>query len=335
MRLARVGAITAGLVIALLLSAADRALGQGKSDAPSGYFLTIVARHCPDYKDIRPNLARNNIQESLEDLGPGVSPYEAGDQISPAVETPNHPNCHPLVGWQFQLGTGLSDSKTGSWGRLSLISGPISPWSIAKTAGEQRTPLPIITTEASVPDRDQNGAVVAGSTLAGATTVELTNAQATSAGQGDKVSIQGGTVTDPALAEVPGLGNTYAFGALRCGIDNLNGDNVEWIRFGAVRHIYCYAYYVTPPPQSATIIVKKRVSYPEKATATFSFRGNISYTAAQHFSLAAAPNNSSVAVAPFTKEPSMTFYRSASPSGDLPWTFTETGSAGYLLTGID
>ena len=335
MRPARLGAITVAVATALALSAADGAHAQSNPDAPSGYFLTIVARHCPDYEDIRPNLARNNIQESLENLGAGVSPYTTGQQISPTIETPNHPKCKPLVGWKFQLGTGLSGSKTGTWGRLSLISGPISPWSIAKTSGEQRTRLPVITTEDSVPDRDQNGAVVAGSALPGATTVELTNAQATSAGEGDKVSIQGGTVADPALAEIPGLGNTYAFGALRCGIDNLNGDNVEWIRFGGRKHIYCYAYYVTPPPQSATVIVKKRVTYPEKATATFNFRGNISYTAAQDFSLTVTPDTSSGAVAPFNKEPSITFYRAATRSGDPPWTFTETGSVGYLLTGIN
>ena len=65
------GAITVVSQPRSSLSAADGAHAQTNPDAPSGYFLTIVARHCPDYPDIRPNLARNNIQESLENLGAG------------------------------------------------------------------------------------------------------------------------------------------------------------------------------------------------------------------------------------------------------------------------
>jgi hypothetical protein len=38
-------------------------------------------------------------------------------------------------------------------------------------------------------------------------------------------------------------------GALRCATDNVNGDNVEYIRFpDNVEHVYCFAYYVQPPP---------------------------------------------------------------------------------------
>ena len=57
--------------------------------------------------------------------------------------------------------------------------------------------------------------------------------------------IQGGTPTDPVLASVPAFADEYGFGALRCAIDNLNGDNVEWIKFPTgSRHVYCFAYYV-------------------------------------------------------------------------------------------
>ena len=39
--------------------------------ASDSYLVTFVARQCPTYQDITANLARNNIQESLQDLGAG------------------------------------------------------------------------------------------------------------------------------------------------------------------------------------------------------------------------------------------------------------------------
>jgi hypothetical protein len=49
--------------------------------------------------------------------------------------------------------------------------------------------------------------------------------------------VQGGTPADPILGQrYPGV---YGFGALRCAIDNLNGDNVEWILFPfGVEHVF-------------------------------------------------------------------------------------------------
>ena len=46
---------------------------------------TIAARECDDYTDIRANLARNDIQESLEDLGADTL-YEPGEPIDPRTE---------------------------------------------------------------------------------------------------------------------------------------------------------------------------------------------------------------------------------------------------------
>ena len=86
---------------------------------------------------------------------------------------------------------------------------------------------------------------------------------------------------------------------------------------------------------SATITVRKRVTFPERATARFDFRGNVSYAVAQDFSLAVAPDTTEGAAPPFNTVPSMKFYRAATRPGDPAWTFSETGSAGYLLTGID
>ena len=85
----------------------------------------------------------------------------------------------------------------------------------------------------------------------------------------------GGTPTDPVATPA-----NFAFGALRCGVDNLNGDNVEWVTFPTtIRiHVFCFAYYVTPPPPAGTIIVRKRLSVPpggpDVPPQTFRFTGN-------------------------------------------------------------
>ncbi len=62
--------------------------------------ITYAARSCPSYEDVSANLARNNIQESLRDLGPDTD-YVSGQPISPAIEEPGQPNCTPIVGWRF------------------------------------------------------------------------------------------------------------------------------------------------------------------------------------------------------------------------------------------
>ena len=61
-------------------------------------------------------------------------------------------------------------------------------------------------------------------------TIELTQDQLERAANGqNSLWLQGGTRADPILNQVyPGQ---YGFGALRCAIDNLNGDNVEWISY--------------------------------------------------------------------------------------------------------
>ena len=66
---------------------------------PGSYLVTFVARQCPTYQDITANLAPNNIQESLQDLGANTA-YSSDQPISPSVETPNQPNCTRLTNWQ-------------------------------------------------------------------------------------------------------------------------------------------------------------------------------------------------------------------------------------------
>lgn len=309
---ARLLAVTAVLA-ALLLAAAAPAWAGKTPPSGSGLKLTVVARVCPDYADITGNRARNNIQESLRDLGADTA-YVEGQPIDPTIEAAKQPNCKPLLdpklpNWSFTLGTGFkSRAVAGSWGSLSIVTGAFSPG---------------VGTLDSVPLLDTNGAPTGG-TIESARTIELTKEQAAIAAKPNSLWIQGGTVTDPILnATYPG---EYGFGALRCAIDNLNGDNVEWISYplGAT-HVFCYAYYVQPPPTSGTIIVKKQVDAPAgTASQSFRFVGNISFATDQSFTLSAAPG----------KPGSATFYRAEGGTGTEPWSFQEQIPDGWELTGL-
>jgi uncharacterized repeat protein (TIGR01451 family) len=271
--------------------------------------VTYAARSCPSYDDVFANLARNNIQESLRDLGPDT-PYVNGEAITPEKEEPGQPNCTPLVGWRFHLGQGIAGQVKGTWGALSVVS---SPYDTGTTN---------IVTQASTPMLNANGDDT-GSTLPGATTVPLTDEQAQRAASGG-LWLQGGDVDDPVLDRV--YPQQYGFAALRCAVDNNNGDNVETLTYPqGTRHVYCYAYYVTPPPTSGTIIVNKVVDDPNVTSAQpFTFSGNISYTTDHTFSLSAANG----------KPGSETFYRGATAATDEPWTFKEEIPPGWSLTGL-
>ena len=258
----------------------------GSSSQPTR-LVTFVARTCPSYTDIAANRARNNIQESLQDLGADTL-YNAGDAVSPAIEQAQQPNCTPLPDWRFTMGKGYaSRAVTGPWGALSVVTGPF--------AGD-------IVTKTSVPLLDRNGDDT-GQTLAGAVTVPLTADQIALAAKANSLWAQGGTPTDPVLnQQYPGK---FGFGALRCAVDVLNGDNVEWIGYPAgAKHVFCYAYYVVPPPTSGTIVIRKVVDDPAAtATQSFGFQGDISYTPSGTFAIAASAG----------KPGSATFYRAGGP----------------------
>ena len=240
----------------------------GPDQAGTDYFVTIAARQCPNYQSITANRARNNIQESLRDLGVDT-PYESGEEVDLDTEQEVQPNCTPITGWKFTIGNAIAGQKvTGPWGSLSVVGGADAT---------------DITTLASIPRRNTIGQIDQTQTVQGATTIELSQAQLDRAPNGS-LWIQGGTTTDPVL-NVP-FPNQYGFGALRCATDNVNGDNVEFIQFpSGSRHVYCFAYYVVPPPTSGTIIVRKQVTDPPRADQKFTFEGNISYTSDQRFDL--------------------------------------------------
>ncbi len=270
----------------------------------SGYYVTFAARWCPSYSDIFANRARNDIVESLEDLGPDTQYGNSGALIDPEYEDyiPPQTDCHPLPGWEFTLGTGYqSRAVTGVWGSLSKVTNPFST---------------SIVTQDSTPLLDTNAQPVPGESLAGATTIELTNEERQQASTESQLWLQGGTPTDPVLAQkFPGP--EYGFGTLRCATDNLNGDNVEYIFFPAgVTHVFCYAFYVKPPPTTGLItIVKRVVGAPAGANPSFPFTGDISFN----------PGGFQL-----TDGGSTDFYR----AGGVTWTATEGPVDGYRLDSI-
>ncbi len=104
------------------LLTASPALAQQPNGKGTDLFVTIAARECSSYADIMANRARNDIQESLRDLGKNTV-YGAGQPIDPGVEATNDPNCTPLPGWRFTLGTGYKTrAVSGPWGSLSIVT---------------------------------------------------------------------------------------------------------------------------------------------------------------------------------------------------------------------
>jgi uncharacterized repeat protein (TIGR01451 family) len=238
------GLLAAVAFAAVLWFGAGRA--QAQAQGASGYRVTFVARSCPSYDDIYANRARNNIVESLKDLGPDTQyPVAGGVLIDPVHEDiAPQTNCTPLVGWHFTIGPSyVTRAVSDSWGSLSVVTSPYST---------------SIVTQASTNLLNTTGGNVPGQSIAGATTIQLTNAQRDQASR-SALWVQGGTPTDPVLAG-PFPGPRYGFGTLRCATDNLNGDNVEFVFFPqGVTHVFCYAYYVTPSPTAGEITIKKQV----------------------------------------------------------------------------
>jgi hypothetical protein len=270
-------------------------------------YVTYVARECPSYESIRANRARNNIQESLKDLGPD-SDDPAGEPLTAEREArPPQNVCEPITNWRFTLGTGIEGrADVGAWGALSRVTNPFDIDIVTKSS----TPLL----------NDQGQAT--GKDIAGAVTVRLTPDQAELAAASSTLWVQGGVPGDRVLDQV--FPSQYGFGALRCAIDNLNGDNVEWIAYPTgAKHVFCFAYYVKPPPTAGKIIVRKEVdpSTPtNQPVQSFPFQGNVSYRPGGLFSLDAGPGSPD----------EVSFFR----AGGTTWNFTEHVPAGWQLTAI-
>ena len=282
-------------------------------------WVTFAARVCDDYSQITANRARNNIMESLRDLG-ADTPYGTRlpdgriipNEVDPAIEAEFQPppGCRPLAGWKFKLGEDYeTKADVGIWGALSRVT---DPYSTNITTRE----------ETALYDRFHNRVRVGGDgvNIAGATTIELTAAQREQASSSQSLWLQGGVPGTP----ITGDPNLYGFAALRCATDNLNGDNVEFIAYpaGGVNHVFCFAYYVRPAPKPGRIIVTKQLA-PDNLPADFPrqtvrFTGNISYQqdsqGVRFFNLTAGPGDPG----------SIEFDRAA----DTRWTFEEVPPAG-------
>ncbi len=76
----RVLRVAVPCLVTILPASAGTARAQDRDDQGSGTYLTLAARSCPSYEAIRANEARNNIQESLRDLG-APTPYENGEPV--------------------------------------------------------------------------------------------------------------------------------------------------------------------------------------------------------------------------------------------------------------
>lgn len=273
--------------------------------------VTFVARVCDSYADVYANRSRNNIMESLQNLGPDT-PYRAGQEVLPTTESTGlqAANCDPLDGWRFTLGTGYQQrADRGAWGALSKV-----------TNASTQT----IVTRPDVPLPNVMGGST-GMTIDGAVTVELTAAQAKLAQSGSKLWVQGGVPGDPVLTGT--FGTRFAFAALRCAVDNLNGDNVEWIRYPQGHtNVFCYAYLVDQTPKSGTITIVKQVSDPSGAGVkqTAAFAGSVSYTEGGLFQLDATSS------APGR----ISFVRDATVQAGTPWTVNELAQPGWRLDSV-
>jgi hypothetical protein len=90
-------AIVLGVVV-VIASPVGAVPGRSVGPGDSGYLVTFAARQCSSYADVRANRARNNVMESLENLGPATN-YGGGEPIKPVREdAAPQSNCTPLVG---------------------------------------------------------------------------------------------------------------------------------------------------------------------------------------------------------------------------------------------
>ena len=104
-------------VVAVTIAVFGLAAGSASAQQPPGpdgegtdHFVTFAARVCDTYTDISANKARNNIQESLKDLGPDTN-YPPGELVNPDREAEGQLKCRPLANWRFTLGTGIAGQR--------------------------------------------------------------------------------------------------------------------------------------------------------------------------------------------------------------------------------
>jgi hypothetical protein len=291
----------------------------------SGYSVTYVVRSCTSYEAILANKARNNIQESLRDLGPDfVSPGAYTDTtalVSAQVED-NAPTqdagCSPFPEpWRFTLGQGLRGGSSTSL-NLSTVTRPDA--------------VDVVAQPGSIPELNDQGQDT-GRDVESAVTVNVTTAQAQRLNTGGALWVQGGTPAAPLNNQE----EEYGFASLRCANDALNGDNVEQVGWpSGVKHVFCYTFLVTPPPESATVTVTKQLAAGSPGSGSFLYEGdndssNISYEDTDGNGVNDFRLDNVTAAQPRSES----FVRGATrpEEGDLPWTFAEQPQEGWALVG--
>lgn len=298
---ARERALVAGLALVLAMGALLTPVGATAGVLPPTkdvpLLVTYVARVCDEYTDVMANKARNNLMESLRDLGADTT-YPANGIITVADENAGSPKCSPLPDWRLTMGRS-HQGKSATTLNLSTVTQPFTT---------------SIVTKPSVPELDAQGEDT-GRTIEGAVTVALDPTQAQIVRSGQTLWVQGGTPSQP----LNGQEETHGYAALRCAQDAVNGDNVEFVSFPKNQtHVFCYYYAVSPPPESGTIIVRKQLAPGSVGQGTFRFDGNLSY---------ADTNRDGVndfTLSPTATSPaSQTFIRGAVGSGEPAWEVTE------------
>jgi hypothetical protein len=293
--------------VVVLPGAMAAASAAEESDSDSGYTLTLAARYCDQYTDVTANRNRNALQETFSPLG-ADSPYPGAFPISPASENldpAQRDHCKALPNWTFTLGDGIDG---GSATNLSVVTG---------TSGSAVTEAGPI--HALSPDGKWDGS----STIQGATTINLSSAQAKLGQSALKLWVQGGVPSPRANNEgqLNGQQNKYAFASLRCTVDALNGDNVEYVQYtNRAKHAYCFAYYVDKTDYG-TITLAKKTTNGDTSTA-FHFASNVDYA-----------NDGDVTLK--GGQSSADYVRAVTAKGDTPWFFQEKDfPAGWSLSDL-
>jgi len=277
------------------------------SDSGSGYSLTLAARYCNDFTDVTANRNRNALQETFSPLGVN-SPYPSAFPVSPAAEnsTPlQRDHCSALPNWTFTVGNGHTN---GTATDLSVVTGTTG------TAVTEAGPIPALSPDGTWDEK---------STIAGATTIDLTGDQAALGQNALRLWIQGGVPSPRAGNEgqLNGQQGKYAFASLRCSVDAFNGDNVEYVQYTkGAKHAYCFAYYVDKTDYG-TITVKKKTTNGDTSTA-FHFASNVEYDNSGDITLKGGQSSAD-------------YTRAVTAKGDTPWFFQEKDfPAGWSLSDL-
>lgn len=310
-------ALTASaLVAAVVASVATASPASAAPTDPTNYKVTLAARVCtdqslggPSWPNVRANRARNNIQESLKNLGPDTN-YTSNmvPPVDPDKEEAvigGQAACDPLVGQPITFGSQINGKAPAP------VNGSSNPY-LSKVGGNVTGVNATNDTTTSVPRLNNQGQPVGSETIAGAVTVTLNEAQLAQA-QKNALWTMGGTTADALPTNDTFSSGGYSFAALRCNTDALNGDNVEFIGYRSGQtHVFCYAWYIgdpgPPPPTPGTITLKK--SAPAAPNQSFGFQGDVSFTQDGKF-----PMRDSVA------HPGDVFSETRSPG---LWNITET-----------